>query len=198
MSILQRAEVTTTWECRVDPGIPWGSHLNWPQGADSLHLEAGNFHQPHKPDVTACYQANSLILQVGLLIAYMLDTGRQKELALAAVWITFMLAGVTDSIAILAAGRHSKVPLRILVIFMCLSAPSTTLDSILSAHSYLWPTSHVHAVSFLALELLIGVSPLTLPRIVQVDDRAGTSDIQHTNTVPCAGLLPPSVVFRAA
>ena len=51
----------------------------------------------------------------------MLDTSRQKELALAAVWITFLLAGVTDSIAILAAGRHSQVPLRLLVIFTSLS-----------------------------------------------------------------------------
>jgi hypothetical protein len=60
-------------------------------------------------------------VQVGLLVAYMLDTSRQKELALAAVWVTFMLAGVTDSLAILAAGRHSNVTLRLLVICTSLS-----------------------------------------------------------------------------
>lgn len=80
--------------------------------------------------------STSLYFQVGLLVAYMLDTGRQKELALAAVWITFLLAGVTDSIAILAAGRHSKVPLRLMVIFTSLSASYSA-----------FPTASVYSVS---------------------------------------------------
>eukprot|EP00892_Ulva_mutabilis_P002875 jgi/Ulvmu1/12589/UM092_0019.1 len=61
------------------------------------------------------------MLVVGLLVAYMLDASRQKELALAAVWGTLALSGSTDSIAILAAGRHSDVSLRLAVIFTCLS-----------------------------------------------------------------------------
>lgn len=77
----------------------------------------------------------------------MLDASRQKELALAGVWATLALAGITDSIGILAAGRHDNISLQLAVIFTCLSAHlyhMTCLEMLRCTPSR--PIPHVHAM----------------------------------------------------
>lgn len=49
--------------------------------------------------------------QVGLLVSYMLDAARQKELALSAVWITVALANTTQAIA--SWGHHGSASLHV-------------------------------------------------------------------------------------
>lgn len=74
-------------------------------------------------------------------MAYMLDASRQKELALAGVWGTLVLAWLTDGIAILAAGRHSEISLQLIVIFTCLSAsPYPSSSTLLTNKS---PACHI-------------------------------------------------------
>lgn len=52
-------------------------------------------------------QNDALGLQVGILVAYMLDASRQREVALFAVWATLTLANTTNAIA--SFGRHGGI-----------------------------------------------------------------------------------------
>lgn len=58
--------------------------------------------------------------QVGLLVAYMLDTSRQKELALAAVWLTCGLAAVCNAFA--SWGQHAGITLHVTAVLAATGA----------------------------------------------------------------------------
>jgi hypothetical protein len=59
--------------------------------------------------------------QVGALVAYMLDAARQKELALAAAWVTCSLANTTNGIA--SWGHHESLALHAASFLLSTCAP---------------------------------------------------------------------------
>lgn len=84
-------------------------------------------------------------LQVGAILAYILDAFRQKELALSALWASLALSNMTNLVAILTSSSPDPLMLKLAMIMVCAGAPplrywrssavSTTHPRCAAAHS---------------------------------------------------------------
>lgn len=62
------------------------------------------------------------LMQVGAMLAYMLDALRQKELAMAALWVSLALSNVTNLVATLTSGSPAPLLLKMSMIMVCSGA----------------------------------------------------------------------------
>lgn len=56
------------------------------------------------------------------MLAYMLDALRQKELAMAALWVSLALSNVTNLVATLTSGSPAPLLLKMSMIMVCSGA----------------------------------------------------------------------------